>query len=227
MSELDDPNHRSRVAALRREKMHGHLLETGLLLVSRQGAEGFSIDDVVKQAQVARGTFYKYFSNPADLVRAVALQLADEVRMAVNAQVRLQTDPALRAAMGMRGVLRLVRACPELGAFIIRAGWPVSEPSHAFFNTVAPNIDEGQASGRFRISHREIALSLIGGLTVGAIHSMLTQELPDDFPEGVAQTLLAGLGLADSAELARQPMWQPPFPQTGLLGRLSALCGPK
>lgn len=218
----DEPlDHRTRVAADRRERMRDRLLLAGFRLAAEKGPEGFSIDDVIAAADVARGTFYKYFKSPAELVHAVALDLSQELLLTVNQLFKGEEDPAERAATATRAVLGWVRQAPLVGAFISRAGWPHAEPGHAFFRLVGPNVDAGIASGRFRIAHREIGLALIGGLSIGAMHSLANHDLPDDFPERVAETLLLALGLerAEAVRIATLPLVLPaPLPD-GLIAR--------
>lgn len=224
MNEPVSTDHRTRVAAERRARMRAQLLDAGFALVVEKGPEGFSIDDVVARAGVARGSFYKYFASTGELVRALALDLSEELIATVNAAVRVIADPAERAAIGMRAVLGLARHYPMLGAFIVRAGWPVSEPGHAFFRLVGPNVDAGLSSGRFAVGHRSVALNLVGGLSVGAMHSLLTETLPEDFPDLVAEALLCGLGLLPdaAAALARLPFVLPVPPSEGRLARMMA-----
>ena len=202
MTAIAPLDHRSRVAAQRRVKMRTSLLNAALELVARVGPDSISIDAIVAQAQVSRGTFYKYFSAPNEVIRALGLDLAAELISAVDDVVCNQSDPAAQAAYGMRAVLNYVADFPLLGAFIVRAGWPISEPGHAFFQFVGPNIDRGLASGRFRGLSRATALTLMGGLCVGAIHDLMQQSQSADFIEEVAATLLRGLGL-DASEAHR------------------------
>ena len=201
--------------------MRDRLLLAGFRLVAQRGHEGFSIDDVIGLADVSRGTFYKYFKSPAGLVQAVALELSQELLLTVNQLFDSHEDPAERAATATRAVLGWVRQVPLLGAFISRAGWPHAEPGHVFFRLVGPNVDAGIASGRFSVAHREIGLALIGGLSVGAMHSFAKGDLPIDFPERVAETLLLGLGLerAEVVRIVSLPLVLPaPLPD-GLIAR--------
>lgn len=201
--------------------MREHLLLAGFRLAADRGLDGFTIDDVVSMAEVARGTFYKYFNTTAELVREVAIELSQEVILTVTQLFQGNEDPAERAAMAIRAVLAWVKRAPLLGAFITRAGWPNAEPGHAFFRVVGPNVDVGIASGRFHLAHREIGLALIGGLSVGAMQSMATTSLPSDYPDLVAETLLVALGLSrdEAAHLARLPFTLPPPLPSGLIAR--------
>lgn len=50
------------------------ILETGERLISEGGSHRVSVDDIVRECGIARGTFYLYFRNRADLVQAIARQ---------------------------------------------------------------------------------------------------------------------------------------------------------
>ncbi len=50
-------NHRQRVGAERRERMRGRLLNSALRLVASKGHATMSVDDVIREAEVSRGTF--------------------------------------------------------------------------------------------------------------------------------------------------------------------------
>jgi len=147
--------------------MRDRLLFTGFRLAAEKGPEGFSLDDVIAAADVARVVFYKDFKSPAELVQA-------------------------------------------------------------FFRLVGPNVDAGIASGRFGIAPREIGLALIGGLSIGAMHSLANHDLPDDFPERVAETLLLALGLerAEAVRIARLPLILP-APLFGWPDRTGTVIGPQ
>lgn len=221
---MNEANHRVRVGAERRGRMREQLLHAALRLMATCGPEGAVIDDIVRAAGVSRGTFYKYYASPAALVRDLALRLADDMITTVHTLTRQHDDPALRAALGLRAILGLVAACPRLGGFISRAGWPVSDPSHAFFRVVAPNIDEGLASGRFHPRDRDLCLTLIGGISVGAMYRLTQGPVPEGFAEEAAEMVLAGLGLTaeEAVRLSRTAMVLPVPAPASLLARVMA-----
>lgn len=217
-------DHRVRVAAEKRERMRARLLQSAFEVMADKGPEGTTVDDIVQAAGVARGSFYKYFAAPSDLLRELAQELAGDLIRTVNASVRDRQDPAERAAIGLRAVLGFARRSKTLARFIVRAGWPVSQPGHAFFAVVGPNVDRGLATGRFRPTNREIPLMLIGGLTVGAMQALESGELSADFECEVAETLLLGLGLTpgEASRISRLPYTMPENPTEGLLARVDA-----
>ena len=55
------------------------LLDAGMTVLAERGYHAARVDDVVRTADVSHGTFYLYFSNKEELVRALAVQCADEM----------------------------------------------------------------------------------------------------------------------------------------------------
>jgi AcrR family transcriptional regulator len=56
------------------------LLEAGLQVFGEKGYHAARVDDVVRRAETSHGTFYLYFSNKDDLLRALAEECAVEMQ---------------------------------------------------------------------------------------------------------------------------------------------------
>ncbi len=222
MAKTPPLDHRTRFAAARRERMRARLLDAALMLGASRGMEAITIDNVISEAQVARGSFYKYFATPAELVQALAVELSDELIRAMHPLVEPLADPAARVAIGIRTALLLAKAYPALGSFMVRAGWPAMERTHGFFTLVAVDIRKGIRSGRFAARHAEVALNLVAGTVVGAMHSVTQKRMPRDFPEQTALAVLRGLGLPEqeAAKLVAQPVQLPAISEGSILSRL-------
>lgn len=215
-------DHRPRVAAERRERMRARLLECALSLCATKGPERLTIDDVIAAADVSRGTFYKYFDSPSSLVQDLAVEVSNAVIQTIHPLVEPLDDMAARIATGVRTSLRLVRAHPTLGAFMVRAGWPVSERTQHFFVVVGADLQRGIRQGRFARMHREVALNLLAGSMVGAMYSITHETVPRDFAEQTASATLRALGLPEQevAALATRPLAVPVIEPGTLLWRL-------
>lgn len=55
------------------------LLDAAMVVFSRRGYHAARVDDIVKVARTSHGTFYLYFSNKEDLLRALVAEAADVV----------------------------------------------------------------------------------------------------------------------------------------------------
>jgi AcrR family transcriptional regulator len=165
-------------------------------LVAKNGPVATSIDDVISEAQVSRGTFYKYFDAPASLVDAVAKEISNELLRLIDPLVLQSPDPVVRMAIGMRLALRLTHQHPILGGFIERLGWPNLPPDQLMFEYVPRDLELGMAQGKFVRMDMRAALNLTGGILMGGIHTLRSGTAPVDFPEQAAATVLMGLGVA-------------------------------
>jgi TetR/AcrR family transcriptional regulator, ethionamide resistance regulator len=176
--------------------MRIRLMNAALNLMAVHGPAGTSIDDVIAQAQVSRGSFYKYFETPADLVSALAQEVSNEMLKLVDPLVLQFTDPAERIAAGIRLMLRVVRAHPVLGSFIVRLGWPnVDHSNHLFYSYVARDIRLGMRLGQFERTHLDVALNLVAGSLIGAVHTVSSSSVSSNYPDQMAICILRGLGV--------------------------------
>jgi AcrR family transcriptional regulator len=225
---METADHRPRVAAERRERMRARLLEAALVLASGKGPEAVTIDAVIAQAQVARGSFYKYFDSPSALVQALGIEVSDALIRAMNPLVDPLTDSAERIMVGARCVLRLVHQYPALGKFMVRSGWPAMEGSHAFFTLVGGNLAQGIEAGRFAPMPLDVALSAVAGTLLGAMHAVTSHDVSADFAEQTSAAVLRALGLpaSEAQTLSNAALAMPVIEQDSLVGRFMASPSP-
>ena len=55
------------------------LLDAGLRVFARRGYHAARVDDIVRAARTSHGTFYLYFTNKEDLLRALAVDCAHDL----------------------------------------------------------------------------------------------------------------------------------------------------
>ena len=185
--------------------MRARLVQAAFGLAAHSGLESVTIDAVVAKAEVARGTFYKYFESPQALVQVVGQAVSDALIEAMNPVVAELSDPAERIAMGVRVVLLMGRRNPALAGFLVRSGWPVADLTPLFYEVVGNTIEVGMRSGRFSSTPAALAISVVAGTLMGALHAELTQPQTDEYPSQTAAAVLRGLGLTNktATELAR------------------------
>jgi AcrR family transcriptional regulator len=69
---------------LNRRKRVQDLVEAGLTLFLARGIEAVTIDEVAREAGMAKGNFYRYFRDKADLVEAVIEPVGQTTRAALD-----------------------------------------------------------------------------------------------------------------------------------------------
>jgi AcrR family transcriptional regulator len=196
---MKERDHRIDVAAQRRARMRLVLLSAGMAAMADQGIAATSIDDVIRQAGVARGSFYKYFGSVEELAAAIGLALVEEVVLGFEQDLMKIVDPAERLAAGLRSVFSLVDRYPVVGRFIVRAGWPTSVSVTMLLDKIVATVDEGIRTERFANVPEPVISALVGGVVIGILHEMLRDEVKGDLAADAIRVILAGLGL-DAAE---------------------------
>lgn len=208
-------DHRVDVAARRRAKMRLSLVRAGFVVMARKGVAATSIDDIVSEADVARGSFYKYFPGVPDLAQAVGIAVAEDMMLGLTAATTAIPDPAERLATGVRTILAIVQRNPTLGRFIVRAGWPVGDLGASALMAVGSSIEQGISQGRFRPISVPLAMALIGGVSIGCIHEIAEGRGDETIAGAAAETVLRGLGVKhdDARTLVSRPLdplaWEP------------------
>jgi AcrR family transcriptional regulator len=69
---------------LNRRQRVQDLIEAGLSLFLERGIEAVTIDEVAREAGMAKGNFYRYFRDKADLVEAVIEPVSETTRTALE-----------------------------------------------------------------------------------------------------------------------------------------------
>jgi AcrR family transcriptional regulator len=100
------PRRRQTVAAAPRRELRARgqrtqqrLLDAGVVVFAKRGYHSARVDDIVKVAKTSHGTFYLYFSNKEDLFRALAENVASEMRALADALPPVTPDAAGAAAL--------------------------------------------------------------------------------------------------------------------------------
>jgi len=219
-------DHRVSVAALRREEMQLHLLFSGLTLASTNSIYELEVEDVIKQAEVSRGSFYNYFPSLPALYEGLAKQLMQEFSGLIDDSMPNDLDTATRLASTMRMLMRLVVDYPMLGKFLTQIQWPNQNPDTEIFQNIIGDIQLGIKEGGFNNMPASIGANIAIGSLIGGIHTMLLKRPAKGFEDQVTNQVLIGLGvdvkLAGKISQAPLPA-KPSFPETGIFGKLAEM----
>jgi AcrR family transcriptional regulator len=216
-------DHRTRVAAVRRERMRHRLIESALKVFAEKGVDGTDIQDVIVAAKVSRGSFYNYFQTSSELMEAVFMLLGNELVSLIDSSTTLHRDPAKRISIGLRTVLHVAWQHQLLARFIAKVGLlPTLSDNSPSLQYLLRDIEEGIQIGRLHVDSAAPALAM----AIGAAHSAicvksLTVDLPDSFAEQVVYQIFLGLGLArlEARKLATENIEWIELPDDSLLKR--------
>ena len=214
-------DHRPRVAAERRQRMRSRLVESAMVVFAQKGIGASVIQDVVAAAEVSQGSFYNYFRTNEELLTAVGEDLSDEMVRLIETVVGDIDDPALRVATAVRSYLHIVRTYRVVASFLSSAGLRLTGKESAVAAHLPSDLAEGLKRGRFEVPSLDVAVDVIGGAGMMAIHRMASGRTPKDYPEQVTLALLRALGLnaKTAAALVATPIPKLAAPADSLLAR--------
>jgi AcrR family transcriptional regulator len=194
----------------RREPVRDALVRAGQTLFSRHPVDAVAIDDIVREANVAKGSFYKHFPDKEALLAAVVRRIFGRIEREVTAANAEATDAAARVARAICVYLRYVTEEPEQGGVLVRnnrTGWtlPVVELNPG----AAADIRLGLMAGRFIVPTVEAGTLLVQGIAHSGLAHFTGNPGSDAniaIAQQLCQLLLSGLGVpsAEAGQVSAQ-----------------------
>ena len=183
-----DPIRRAEIGREKRARTRAQLVSAAHALFARQAVESVTVDEVVKEAGVAKGTFYTHFDDLQALTTAVADELIQSIDDLLQPGRLSLSEPASRIAFGCCSfidkaltdpgwanvLVRMATAAPRGGEIARRHLFEdLSELSKGLSGSISPSLSleivvgimiqllGGFAGGKLSWSDREPAIAAI------------------------------------------------------------------
>jgi AcrR family transcriptional regulator len=202
---------RSRVAQEKRARMRARLLDATLNVYGAAGRGGsVVIDDIIQEAGVSRGTFYKYFNSVEEAVAELGRDMAQDMLASMTALVEKLQDPADR--MAASPLMPLVRAMmqPRWAAFPPRVDYvEFLHPGSIAGGIVGHELALAKQAGILQFDESQAAADFIVGATAEGIARLAKSGGDIGYAKELSRMILAGLGMApDRAATAVEAAWR-------------------
>lgn len=167
------------------------LLDAARTLFAERGYHETTVDDITRAADVAKGTFYLYFSEKREIYVEVIRSFLDVIKGFVDLVTEQTPSPSDyfdRVRRGAVGLLEMLQQNRQLARLAYRESLGVDEQLTAlmqsFYREIADlevkNLELAMQLGVVRPCHPLVVAYMHIGLTERVILEML--ERPDDFP---------------------------------------------
>ncbi len=154
------------------------LLKAGQSLFARMPVDAVSIDAVVLEAGVAKGSFYNHFADRQALVEAVVA----DIRAALHEDVAQANagiaDPARRIARAVCLFFRYAIEKPEGAAALARIHGTHISTASPYNQPLVADLSEGLSTGRLPIPTLDCGVVLVIGVVQAGMQSMLAEPVP-------------------------------------------------
>lgn len=205
------PDHRTLVGAERRLRTRRKLLVTAFQLLAEHGLDEPIIELVIKQAELSRGTFYNHFRSERELFLAVAAQVSNDIISAVDPQVVLHDNPAVRVACGVTLCVRLACRYPIIAAFLVKGGAQAVFAGGSATQVIIRDVQQAQQAGLFSVTQHPLAIDLVLGPVLSTFGTSLQHALDVSYIRSLVAAILRSLGMSEqgSREIAALDFGEP------------------
>lgn len=175
----------------KRERTRSALLEAAIEVLAEKGLEATSIDDLMRVAGMARGTFYNYFQTRDDVVRAVGEEIHDNLYRCVLSQVPPDYPREAILACVCYGFIKYGVSHPSIGWTLVRLGgakhWVSGNPRRCVDDALQGLIGEEES---FLVGQ-----TYVEGVVLMLLRRLLEGRIVMDEAERVLGLALRGLGV--------------------------------
>lgn len=194
----------------KREKMRSHVRAAVVSLVRKrniapgdaQAWNDITIRDVIEEAGISIGTFYKYFENRDDLAQTLWAEPVGRLRSDMQASVDAATDPAAKVRSLLDHYVRFALENDRLfrSAFLlVRAD--TARPSdllaleeETFYRNLCAAFREGQENGVFKTFDPHIMAQTFWAAIHGSLALPINLDRYEfDPPNAMATNMIAAL----------------------------------
>ena len=189
------PRGKKKSGALQKTERRQQILSVAREVFAKRGYHQTTIDDIVAQAGVARGTFYLYFEDKravfSDLVDRFAGQLSmaivrivtDDAGRSVTEQVRENIRAIIATSLGDRAMTKI------LFTDAVGVDPAFDRKLQTFYDTVVQLLTESLKDGQALGIVADGEPRVLAYLTIGALKELLFQAVTLGFAEESADVL--------------------------------------
>jgi AcrR family transcriptional regulator len=223
-----DPIRRAEIGREKRARTRAQLVAAASALFARRAVESVIVDDVIREAGVAKGTFYVHFKDLHALIASVAEELLRSIDDLLQ-PVRLSLDdPALRIAYGCSCFIDKALSDPawaglaaRMAATIARGGEVARRHLYEDLTLYMKRLPKGSVSA-------ELSLEIVVGILLQVLGAIADGRLSSRHREGTLAAILRAIGLDArqvKAMLARLPADRGPVPGKTAKPRMRRIVG--
>lgn len=183
------------------ERTRRALIAAGRRLFCQHAIDAVTVDDIVREAKVGKGSFYNHFADREALAREVAAEIRARIERAVDCANASVEDPARRIARAVCTYFRFVLDEPERAGFLVRVYSGHTVFAAQLNRNLVDDLSDGLEVGRIAIPTLEAGALYVLGI-VQVTLARLVQEQAPSIAVSLAQQMcglaLRGLGLPNA-----------------------------
>lgn len=189
---------RREIGLERRDRTRNRLLVAAARVIAELGEKKAKIEDFIQAANVARGTFYNYYSTKTELLDDLWGSVGrDPFRAILGACVALP-DPAERLGTQARLVLAYGGSHPSWGWLVYALSADAETVNRDLVAFPRPDLMLGRAMDRFRFTNLDSASDMVVGTIRRGLNAVLSEGRAEGYADEICLFILRALGVPES-----------------------------
>jgi AcrR family transcriptional regulator len=187
---------RAEIGQEKRARTRAQLIAAAHSLFSMRSLAAVTVDDVVREAGVAKGTFYTHFDDMHALAAAVADDLIASIDELIQPQRTATADPLLRIALGCNAFIEKAvedRIWASLVARMARSDPTVGETARSRLREDLQQVLERASRPGVSV---DVALEAAVGIVLQVVAAIGQGRLSADHREPAVEAVLGAIGVA-------------------------------
>jgi AcrR family transcriptional regulator len=206
-----DPERRAQIGQEKRAKTRAQLISAASSLFAKRAVESVTVDDIVNEARVAKGTFYVHFDDLNALTIAVADELVRTFDELLQPQRLSMPDPLMRIAFACNGFFEKALEDPSWAAVVARMAWSFPTVGRVARSRLLEDLKLALKEVP-QNSSLELNLEVVFGIVIQVLAAIGQRRLSSRDRQAAVGSILRAIG-ADSRRvrsmLARLPEIEP------------------
>lgn len=208
-----DPIRRAEIGREKRARTRAQLVAAASALFARRAVESVTVDEVIQEAGVAKGTFYVHFNDLSALIAAVADALVNSIDELLQ-PVRLSIDdPALRIAYGCSCFIDKALTDPDWAGLAARMATTVAKGGEVARRRLYEDLKQNTKRLPRGSVSAELGQEVVVGILVQVLGAIAEGKLLSRDREGVLAAILRAIGL--DARQVKSVLGRLPSPADG------------
>jgi AcrR family transcriptional regulator len=190
-----DPIRRAEIGREKRARTRAQLIAAASALFARQAVESVTVDDVIREAGVAKGTFYVHFKDLHALTAAVADELVasiDELLQPVRLSIE---DPAQRIAYGCGCFIDKALSDPGWAGLAARMGATTAKGGEVARRRLYEDLKQNAKRLPREGVSPELSVEVVVGMLLQVLGAIAEGRLSSRHREGALAAILRAIGL--------------------------------
>lgn len=207
-----DLERRAQIGQEKRAKTRAQLISAATSLFAKRAVESVTVDDIVNEARVAKGTFYVHFDDLNALTVAVADELVRTFDELLQPQRLSMPDPLMRIAFACNGFFEKALEDPSWAAVVARMAWSFPTVGRVARSRLLGDLKLALKEVPQQDSSLELNLEVVLGIVLQVLAAIGQRRLSSRDRQAAVGSILRAIG-ADSRRvrsmLARLPEIEP------------------